>query len=230
MNVARLAISLTAILIGVGPALAQEGPTDGEPIVDHVPVDSSGPVFLPPTGSGGGEGARVSGGTESRPVAAGGVVAASGGSVGAAAAQALEDATVFCAAVPAEYAVDCLAERLEAVARTLPTSGPLAETRQVLSDTSSKLASLARSNADPAKPRQTFAAPSMPRPVATTRPLTPVAPAAQAEVNAAAVAILDQAETLLLRSSATEVASAAAPEIERIAAAIGSNKVLLRSA
>jgi hypothetical protein len=237
MKAVRFAIRLCVVgcVSAGGAAWAQvsEEPRGGDVPVDHVPVDSAGPTFVPPLvgGAVAADGAGAGG--------AGGAGAAAGlagladdedSALGAAAVQALEDATRFCAAVPSEYAIDCLAERLQAVARTLPTDGALGDSRKVLADTAARLNAVARSNADAGKPRQRFAAPSLPRPVESSRPLTPVAPAAQDEANAAAVAILDQAETLLLRSSATAVAAPAAPEIERMAAAIASNKVLLRSA
>ena len=60
-----------------------------------------------------------------------------------------------------------------------------------------------------------------------TRPLVPVEAASVAAVNAEAVAILEEAETILLRSADT---GEQRTQYSRIADALDSNKVLLRSA
>ena len=61
----------------------------------------------------------------------------------------------------------------------------------------------------------------------TSRPIIPVAPEAQAEVNVQADAILSEAATVLLRSADNS------PQLQddyiQIATAVGSTKVLLRS-
>jgi hypothetical protein len=57
--------------------------------------------------------------------------------------------------------------------------------------------------------------------------LTPVNPARAAQVNQQASAILDQAQTVLLRSA--EAAEERRSQYVQIAEALGSNKVLLRS-
>jgi hypothetical protein len=143
------------------------------------------------------------------------------------AAQALTDATAFCAGLKDEaYRIDCLAERLAFIAKAMPQQGPYAESRKAIEAASKKLKAVAAKYADPSKPRNKYAAGGR-RPQTGTRPLTPIRPEAAAAANREAILIIAEAETVLLRSSATEVAQS--PQIQRIAAAIGSNKVLLRS-
>jgi hypothetical protein len=144
--------------------------------------------------------------------------------VGAKVVAALEQATQFCAALPdASYRIDCLAERMTAIAASMPASGPYAYSRAAIADAGRKLAAVSRRYADPTKSRNRYAAGAM----RTARPLTAVRPEAAAQANRQATAIIAEAETVLLRSSATQPAAAA--QIERIAVAVGSNKVLLRS-
>ncbi|WP_241479124.1 hypothetical protein [Leisingera sp. ANG-M1] len=122
--------------------------------------------------------------------------------------------------------VDCLSERLENAAAGIPQGTDYDEVRGVLKDTSDRLKRLARQNRDPDRRRVTVASTANPA-ERTTRPLTPVSAAAQAEVNLQAARILEDAATVLLRSS--EQAQARQNQYAQIAAAIDSNKVLLRS-
>jgi hypothetical protein len=139
-------------------------------------------------------------------------------------AAALEAATRFCAALPdASYRIDCLADRLSTVAASMPSTGPYAASRKAIADAGRKLGATARKYADASNPRNRYAAGD----TRTGRPLTPVRPDAAAAANREATAIVAEAETVLLRSGATQPAAAA--QIERIAAALASNKVLLRS-
>ncbi|MBJ6372834.1 hypothetical protein [Sedimentitalea arenosa] len=136
-------------------------------------------------------------------------------------------ARAFCASIDNDsYKVDCLAERLGQVSDEIPSDSDYAEVKQILSDTSDQLAELARTNRDTAQPRGR-ATSTGETPVTTTRPLTPVTPSALPEVNAQAEAILDSTQTLLLRSA--ESSESKALQYSRIADAVGSTKVLLRS-
>lgn len=205
-----------ALTLGLAthPALAQEGPLPPDPVtpeVEHQPVDIDGPVFVPQIDVGGAAAAAVSAGDKE---------------AGRQAAQALSDAGAFCAAVPQAYAVDCLSERLDAAAKALPDIPAYADSKAALASASQQIAALARQNAS-GQAKQRFTAPSMARPVTSARPLTPVAPARQAAVARQAEAILEETRTVLIRSSREQ--RAVAPEIRLIAAAVDSNKVLLRS-
>jgi hypothetical protein len=134
----------------------------------------------------------------------------------------------FCADLNNDsYTVDCLSERLGKIADDIPRDSDYAEVKTILKDTSDQLADLARANRDPAQIRGR-ATTKGENPVTTTRPLTPIRPDAVPQVNAQAQAILDNTETLLLRSA--EGSESKALQYSRIADALGSSKVLLRSA
>jgi hypothetical protein len=140
---------------------------------------------------------------------------------------ALGDAGQFCARIALrEYAVDCLSSRLATVQDSLPSTGEYADVKAALATASVKLNQLARQNADRALPRG-IARTTGPNPQATRRALTPVDSAKLDQVNLQAIAILQEAETILLRSS--QASEARRIPFQQIAAAVDSNKVLLRS-
>lgn len=120
--------------------------------------------------------------------------------------------------------VDCLSDRLENVAAEIPEDTDYDEVRSILAQTSADLGALARKNRDRDRGRVTASQPGRGE-AGATRPLRPIAPASLAAVNAEAVAILDEATTQLLRSADTRNRS----QYARIAQALESNKVLLRS-
>ncbi|KUP92097.1 hypothetical protein [Tritonibacter horizontis] len=121
------------------------------------------------------------------------------------------------------YRVDCLAERLNAVSAEMPEGTDYDEVRAVLTDTSMKLEQLARGNQDRGKKRINVATESA---GATARPLVAVDDARLAAVNQQAEAILEEARTVLLRSTGSKQRQS---QYTRIAQAIDSSKVLLRS-
>lgn len=123
------------------------------------------------------------------------------------------------------FRVDCLAERLALVADTIPKDSDYAEVSAVLKDTASQLEGLAKSNRDPQRGRAHATRSGTDE--RTSRPLTPVAPAAAATVNQQAIAILENTETVLLRSA--ESSAEKRNQYAQIAQAVGSNKVLLRA-
>lgn len=139
----------------------------------------------------------------------------------------LAGAAKFCGSLNKTYQVDCLAERIEALAEEIPADSDYEEVRGVLQDTANKMESLARSNRDRAQPRQRVSSGGS-TPITTTRVLTPVRPDAVDTVNQQAAAILEEAETVLLRAPNDQRGKKA--QYARIADAIGSNKALLRSA
>ncbi|MEM8732435.1 MAG: hypothetical protein AAGF79_21205 [Pseudomonadota bacterium] len=145
--------------------------------------------------------------------------------------QGLAAARAFCTALnDPSLNIDCLAERLSDLSDAVPEDSDYAEVRSVLNDASTQLSDLARANRDSTRGRVTATQPG-PEPgtvlAQTSRPLVPVSPAALPGVNRDAVAILDEAETVLLRSA--EASSDKRTQYTRIADAIDSNKVLLRS-
>lgn len=139
----------------------------------------------------------------------------------------LTAASKFCGGLGKQYQVDCLAERIGQMASEVPTDSDYAEVRSVLQDTSKKMEQLARSNRDRAAPRRAAQSGGS-NPIRTSRPLTPINQASVASVNQQAAAILQQAETLLLRSPNDQKGKKL--HYARIADALGSNKALLRSA
>lgn len=136
----------------------------------------------------------------------------------------LAAAKQFCGALDKSYQVDCLAERIGAMAGQIPSDGDYAEVRSILAKTSNDMASLARANRDGGKPRVSASSGS----IQTSRPLTPVSQASADATNAKAAAILDATTTLLLRTPDDD--SGKKLHYARIAEALGSNKTLLRSA
>lgn len=139
----------------------------------------------------------------------------------------LASAAQFCGALDRSYRVDCLAERLQSIASEIPEDSDYDEIKGVLQDTADEMEALARSNRDRAQPRQSVSSGGA-NPVATARPLTPVRPAVVDSVNEQATALLEEAETILLRAPNDQAGKRA--QYARIADALGSNKALLRSA
>lgn len=123
------------------------------------------------------------------------------------------------------FRVDCLAERLSVVAAEIPDDSDYGEVSEVLKTASDQLADLARQNRDPARGRSHAVRKNTDQ--RTTRPLTPVAPQAAAAVNQQAIAILEETQTVLLRSA--ENSTEKRIQYAQIADAIDSNKVLLRA-
>lgn len=143
----------------------------------------------------------------------------------------IASAQKFCAEIGNDsYKVDCLAERLGKVADDIPQGTDYDEVRNILKDTSDQLENLARQNRDPGQPRGRATRPATDTTpeLTTSRQLTPVAPQSLPQVNQQASAILSNTETLLLRSAAGSESKT--QQYSRIAEAIGSSKVLLRSA
>lgn len=139
----------------------------------------------------------------------------------------LASAQKFCAELSDDaYRVDCLAERYGAMAKSIPRNSDYGEVQAILQSASDRMASLARSNRDPALPRGQATRPGSTE--TTSRPLTPVSAAASAQVNQQALAILSETQTLLLRSA--EGSESKIAQYAQIAQAVDSNKVLLRAA
>lgn len=150
------------------------------------------------------------------------------GSPGAAAAvvSGIAAAKQFCSDLgDSAFRVDCLAERLAVVAETIPKDSDYSEVSEVLKQTSDDLARLARANRDTQRGKSHAVRQKTDE--RTTRPLTPVSAAAVQSVNQQAIAILENTETILLRSA--ESSTEKRNQYAKIAEAVGSNKVLLRA-
>ena len=134
----------------------------------------------------------------------------------------------FCRAIGAdEYVIDCLSERLDLIASQLPDTGEFAEMRTAIADASAQLGAVAAANQSQVLPsgiaRSTGA-----EPVATTRPLRPVATESLTASLQAADAIVAQAELVLLRSATNSENRSL--DFQRVAAVMGTSRSLLRSA
>jgi hypothetical protein len=134
----------------------------------------------------------------------------------------------FCARLRDKaYLVDCLAERLEVIAKTMSKSGDYGEARKILLDTAKKMRRLAAANKSPSKPR-IRATGTVRNKKITTKPLTPVRQDRVKQVNREAANLLAEAETKLLRSA--QASDRRLIAYAQLAKAVGSNKTLLRSA
>ena len=99
------------------------------------------------------------------------------------------------------------------------------EARDILRDTANQLSQITQDNLDQSIPRARLE--STDGSFRSKRPLSAVSAANERRALAQAVAVLAEAETRLLRSA--ESSSRRAVQYQQIAAALGSNKVLLRS-
>ncbi|WP_145962987.1 hypothetical protein [Mangrovicoccus ximenensis] len=187
-------------------------------LAGDLPVESIGPVFTPVF----------------TPPAAALAPAAGGAQAGTAAGQmaqmsraadTMRYAARFCGQVGGVYRIDCLSERLAAAAAEMPKTGEYAEAWAAVDSTSKQLEALARDAWDRDKPRITARAADAD--VQTSRPLRPVQVERMPAVQAEATRILEETETVLLRSAARSVERQAL--FTEIAQAVDSNKVLLRS-
>ncbi|GGE44166.1 hypothetical protein [Actibacterium pelagium] len=132
-----------------------------------------------------------------------------------------------CDDVPLRLRIDCIAQRYEILAQSPDLTGEYSEVQEALQSAASRLRALAEEAGEPggAKERLTVERNGKATPVG--RPLTPTSPAKQAEAFAAAIQIIEETETMLLRSAGTSKRRQVS--YQRIAQAMGSNKVLLRS-
>ena len=139
----------------------------------------------------------------------------------------ISDAYAICSNLPQkEYTVDCLGERLEVLAKSMPNRGEYVEAKKIIVDASKQLRTLARKNRSKTKPRARLVNTVRGRKVTTT-PVIPVrTEAVEATIKQAAV-IMKEAETKLLRSSANS--DRRKVHYAQMAQAIGSTKVLLRA-
>jgi hypothetical protein len=115
--------------------------------------------------------------------------------------------------------IDCLGAGYAKAAESIPTEEAFSEARAAVADAGRSLRRIARENRATSVP--TVEAPS------GAGPLVPVAASRQSGAEAEALAILERTQTVLLRSS--ETGSDQAEAYTKIAAALDSGKVLMRS-
>ena len=139
----------------------------------------------------------------------------------------IRSAQEFCRRVPSpEYMIDCLGDALEQIAREMPQTGDYAEAQAAIAQAARKLRALARENASADLPTGVIRSTGSDGRRSNSA-LTPVRTDTLAQTAAAAVAIIEEAETILLRSAANSAVRRV--HYEQIAQVMGSNKVLLRS-
>ena len=138
----------------------------------------------------------------------------------------IDAARNYCKLIASAYAIDCVAERLGELAKELEGQDGFEDVQAVLEATSLKLNGIARQNRSSEKDPARFSSNEKP-PVKTTRRLIPVDDAKLESAASQAIMVIAEAETLLLRSA--EESTERSIQYQRIASALGSNKVLLRS-
>lgn len=227
MRISPRSACLVAVLGGA--ALAMPAPESWSPAAAELTGGAGSAVLLGQGNDGGhggpdaeasGFGAAVVGGSFIRPPAGGGAAAAV--AAPAMVAVLLTRGAGLCSRVPEEYLTDCIATLFREAASLTPQYGAYSDAYRVLDDAATRLDQLVSANVDPDKPPirlRTGGGGSSPR-------MRAVRPGAVAQVNAAAATILAETETVLLRSPVTV---AARQDYARIAEAVGSNKLLLRS-
>lgn len=137
----------------------------------------------------------------------------------------IERSISHCRAYTDVWRVDCLSNELERLAYQLPNDRASREAKLQIRAAAAKLRALAEANADPAQPAVRRAADIDGTRRTTTRPITAVAPSRVVATNLAADQVITELSTTLLRSAS----AGRVTEFTRIAAAVDSTKVLLRS-
>ncbi|MCW1920274.1 YDG domain-containing protein [Rhodobacter sp. KR11] len=137
----------------------------------------------------------------------------------------IQAGTSFCREfVDAEFAIDCLSDRLQSVADGLSATGEYAEVRAALEDAAANLHALAVQNASEALSRSVGRGDAG---QTTARPLTPVDAALLADANAQAAAIIANTQLVLLRSTASSERRRVA--FSQVGQVLGTTTVLLRA-
>lgn len=133
-----------------------------------------------------------------------------------------------CEMLPTDVRIGCLASSFRRIAEGLPRTGEYGPLRTALLDASRKLGDVTDQYADPAVAPKRYIVPD---PDGTGRlrtdPLQGIAPGSEDAAIDAAIAVIDELETVLLRSA--ENSRQRQVQYQPIAEAVGSTKVLLRS-
>lgn len=140
---------------------------------------------------------------------------------------ALNGVVAFCGALgDRDYVVDCVAAEYREVERKLPSTGEYVDAKAAIASAAGRLEVLARSNRSttkrPARLSQGGATPN-----STPRPVVPIQSDAVPAVGQAAAQILEETQTVLLRS--TDNSERRRLQYQRIAEAMDSGAILLRS-
>lgn len=130
--------------------------------------------------------------------------------------QPIDDATAECRSFGDAYLASCVAASLRSAARAMGSKPDYRDARKVLVDAARKLEGLTKAQADKTAPRQR----------GRNGRYRAVKPELAKAVNKAALTIVQEAETKLLRSSGSGLRMV---HYQRIAKAVGSTKVILRS-
>lgn len=138
----------------------------------------------------------------------------------------LEEANVYCGRVPRAYRIDCLADQYKQIERALPKTGDYNRLRKILRKSQTDLRKIVSQYSDPSASK---AKPDLPAAqLSASRPLVRVRKSRLQRAEKAAAKVIAETETILLRSAGQSKRRKLA--FTRVAKAIGSNKVLLRSA
>lgn len=125
------------------------------------------------------------------------------------------------------YRIDCIRFYFRQIADELPQTGEYAPVREALARAADQLDAIVRQNGDPTAPAvrpRLNGKPAAPR----LPPIRALRPGTEVRAERAAQAVIDEAATVLLRS--TENSERRMAHYQQIAMAIRSTKVLLRSA
>ena len=137
-------------------------------------------------------------------------------------------AQFLCGGIPTVYRIDCLADQFAKIASDLPDVGELGELKAALNTAAQDLAKIARQNRDPRAARIRPVSNTIPGQPEASRALRAVRPERQEAAEQQALAVVDQLATVLLRSADTATRNSI--YFSRLAQAVDSNKILLRSA
>jgi uncharacterized membrane protein YgcG len=125
------------------------------------------------------------------------------------------------------WRIDCISDELDRMARKMPRTAEYRQAKIEILAAAARLRALAEQNADPKQPAVRRAVKVGNARRTTTRPITAVAPSRVAATNAVADAAISELSTTLLRSAGNSATTAR--ELTRVAQAVDSTKVLLRS-
>jgi hypothetical protein len=174
-------------------------------------------------GGGGGDGLGAPGGTPTPGPGPASPQAALTPQVTQAIADSLGDAFDACRTLAAGYQIDCMGQQLRAAAAQVAPTGAYAEVNRALTDAARKLDTIARRDRDSGQTRISV----QHRGQSGIKTYSAVRPAALAQSRADAARVLDEVQTVLLRSAANS--GNRRSHFQRIAATMDSGKVLLRS-
>ncbi|MGQ0565397.1 MAG: hypothetical protein ACT4OK_10035 [Gemmobacter sp.] len=139
----------------------------------------------------------------------------------------IEAGIAHCGQYTEVWRIDCISDELERMARKMPRANEYRRARAEVLAAAERLRALAAQNANPAQPPVRRAAKVGNVRRTTTRPIVAVAPNRVAATNLAAEAVVSELATTLLRSAGNSASTSR--ELTRVAQAVDSTKVLLRS-